>query len=504
MGQEKLLNEYLNTAFPNTGTLYELLNNENCEANNENFVVPIGKDSNGIAIYQDLSQISHILISGTTGSGKTTFIQSILSSLLLTLPTDAVKFVIYDSKHIDYTFFKDIPQLLIPIITDSRKALGAISWALQEANNRIALRTERSIEFNKLPHIFLIFDDYSEIAMQNEGLESLIQLLRVGRVANIHCILATSTPTTNIVSTEIKANVPCRIAFHTTQKSISRMILDENGAEMLQIPGEMIFKGQNQNIKCTSFYISDEEIKSITQQLVKNTNRTLSAIGNMAASVFGSQEEPQELDDSNDIDDLDTLFSEAVELALELGQISTAMLVRRLKIGYARAARLLDQMEQKKIISGFDGSNPRRVLISKSEYKDSQSNQITKEDVVSLRPFPKIESLGESIEVKDNLIYVKKITKKQGPYTHTAEYTFNSERLNCIIYNKPKLFSKGAITFVLKPNSWNINDDRIDKNYTADLPKTELTLFISKNNAGLFEQLAKQIATDCSIEVRYV
>ena len=496
--EQKMLNNYLSTEFEQTGTLYELLNSDKGKENCQNFVVPIGEE-NSKAVYQDLSKTSHMLISGTTGSGKTTFIQSVLSSLMLTVPVDMAKFIIYDSKHIDYMFFKDAPQLLLPIINDSQKAEGAISWLGCEANNRLSLRTESIDKFNALPHIFMILDDYSEVAAYDENYECLVSLLKIGRSVNIHCILSTSTPTSKVVSTEIKANVPCRIAFHTTQKSVSRMILDENGAEMLQIPGEMIFKGLNQNVQCTGYFVTDDEVKTITQELSKKTNCTIASIGNMAASVFGADTSENTLDG-----DEDALLAEAIELAEELGMISASMIQRRLKIGYARAGMIIDQMEAKGIISGSDGSKPREVLISKEKIAECNSNKISQADVVNLRPFPKIESFGESIEIKDNLIYVKKITKRQGPYVHTAEYTFNSQRLTGLIYSKPKLFSKGFITFVLKPNSWNINDTRINNQYESNLPQTELTLCISKSNADLFRRIAEQVAEDCSIDVKCI
>lgn len=495
MEQNKLLNDYLCKEFEETGTLYELLNSDEGKEKCQNYNVPIGKEENGSVFYQDLSKISHILVSGTTGSGKTAFIQSVLSSLMLTVPTDMVKFIIYDSKLIDYMYFKESPQLLVPIIYDGKKAMGAINWLLSEANNRIELLTESVDKFNNLPHIYLVLDDYSEIAQFDAEYNCLVKLLKIGRSVNIHCILSTSTPTANVVSTEIKANVPCRIAFHTTQKSVSRMILDENGAEMLQIPGEMIFKGQNQNIKCTSYFVTDDEIKSIIQESAKKVNYTITSIGNMAASVFSNDGSDRLLQDNDSEDDL---LNEAIKLANELGSISTAMIQRKLRIGYARAGKIIGQMESKGIISGYDGANPRKVLISKTESNENQ------DDVVKLRPFPKIESFGESIEIKDNLIYVKKIIKRDGPYIHTAEYSFNDQRLIEIRYSRPKLFSKGSIAFILKPNSWNIHDERLDKEYKSDLPKTELMLTISKDNADLFKHIAEQIATDCSVEIKHI
>lgn len=499
MEQEKMLNNYLSTEFEQTGTLYELLNSDEGKENCQNFVIPIGEE-NSKAVYQDLSKTSHMLISGTTGSGKTTFIQSVLSSIMLTVPVDMAKFIIYDSKHIDYMFFKDAPQLLLPIINDSQKAVGAISWLVSEANKRLTLRTESIDKFNALPHIFLILDDYSEVAVYDADYECLVSLLKIGRAVNVHCILSTSTPTSKVVSTEIKANVPCRIAFHTTQKSVSRMILDENGAEMLQIPGEMIFKGQNQNVQCTSYFVTDDEVKTITQELSKKTNCTMASIGNMAASVFGADTSEDSLDG-----DEDSLLAEAIELAKELGQISTVMIQRRLKIGYARAGRIIDQMEAKGIISGPDGSKPRQLLISKEKLDECKNDEIVQDDVLKLRPFPKLESLGESIEIKNNLIFIKKKVNIPFVGVLTIDYEFEGISVKSLVYNEPKFLTNGEFVINIKEGATlQPKDIGVYTKYKSKIPTTEMKIKFSKNNADLFKHIVKQIAEDCSIDVKYV
>lgn len=308
------------------------------------------------------------------------------------------------------------------------------------------------------------------------------------------------------------------------------MIIDENGAELLQIPGEMIFKGQNQKIKCTGFYVTDDEIKKIARDSDEAKEASLQDLGEQVKAIFGNTPlshkkdysetlmehimNPNMTEQKTDEDDMNLLLSQAVDIACELGQISASMLQRRLKVGYSLAGRIIDQMEARGLISEANGSKPREVLITKdnlksnpfNEYqknKENSAEQDNEENVALLRPFPNIESCGESVEIKDNLIYVKKVTKRQGPYIHTAEYTFDNRRLCGIVYTKPKFFSKGSFTFILKPNSWNVTDQRIDKTYESDLPKTELSLAITKNNAVLFENLAKQLAKDCSIEVIY-
>lgn len=513
--QQEILDKYLCSDFKQHGTLFEIFKNEKSTGKIGNFIVPIGKNESDGIVYQDLSRISHMLISGTTGSGKTAFIQSIMTSFMLSIPNGNVKFIIYDSKQIDYMFFQGIPQLLIPIITDFQKIVGALNWAINEAKHRIQSIAENSIALSELPHIFIILDDYSTI-ISDEGKYCLEELLKIGRLANIHCILSTSTPTSSNVSTEIKANIPCRIAFHTTQKSVSRMILDENGAELLQIPGEMIFKGQNQNVKCNGLFVTDDEIKQIVAANKNVKEISVHNFGEQAKAIFEDNSISHKTGYEIDENDVDELLPQAIELACELGYISTSMIQRKLRIGYTRAERIIDQMEARELISGVNGAKPREVLITKDNHntqittfdecqksKENLTEQSNEENTAVLRPFPKIESCGESIEVKDNLICVKKITKRQGPYIHTIEYTVNNQRICGISYTKPRLFSKGSLTFALNPNSWNVTDQRIDEKYRADLPKTELSLIVTKNNAVLFENLAKQIAKDCLIEVSY-
>lgn len=311
------------------------------------------------------------------------------------------------------------------------------------------------------------------------------------------------------------------------------MIIDENGAELLQIPGEMIFKGQNQKIQCTGFYVADEEIKKIADNSKNIEDISVHNFGEQAKAMFRNKQNSENIGydanimeyiikneindfefDGDDADDADELLPQAIEYACELGQISTSMIQRRFKLGYSRAAKIIDQIEARGLISEANGSKPREVLITKDNLKSNPFNEYQKnkensaeqddeENVALLRPFPNIESCDESVEIKDNLIYVKKVTKRQGPYIHTAEYTFDNRRLCGIIYTKPKIFSKGSFTFILKPNSWNVTDQRIDKTYESDLPKTELSLVVTKNNTVLFENLAKQLAKDCSIEVIY-
>lgn len=498
-------------------SLYDLLTDNVGEGNLQEFIIPIGVEDSGNIVYQDISQISHILVSGTTGSGKTSFIQSVISSIMFTAPTNMAKLLIYDSKGIDYMVFKEAPELLIPIINDHKKVLGALNWLVGESNKRIDTQTKNLDEFNDMPHIFVILDDYSQI-ITDESRSYLESLLKVGRISKIHCILSTSTPVSNIVSTEIKANVPCRIAFHTTQKSVSRMIIDENGAELLQIPGEMIFKGQNISLKCKSLFIEDREVKLIIDGTKKLMGISLEEkekrVEDLATNIerMSSCESltPDEIDN-----EADELLPKAIEIAISIGQISTAMIQRKLKLGYSRAGRIIDQMEARGIISGADGSKPRNVCLDRANEflnnslvqgnipADNKGYDIerTNIEVVNLRPFPKIESYGESVEIQDNLIIVKKITGRQGAYVRTVQYTFNSQRLIGLVYSKPKLIAKGSLKFIISPNNWNINDSINGKQFHSDLPQTELELFVSKSNSAQFEMLVRQLATDCAIKV---
>lgn len=318
--------------------------------------IPIGKYRDGSEFSIDMSIVSQMLISGTVGSGKTSFIKSLITRIIAQASPEKAKFIIYDSKLVDYSIFNAMPSLLLPLIHEARYLVGTMSWLLTEAKRRIQAKAAGNEELSEFPHIFFIIDDfYDAIAMQSEAINGcLLQLLQIGSKTKIHCIISTSTPSSAVVSSEIKANIACRVAFKTSQRSVSRMILDENGAELLKLPGEMIFKGYGRRAQCKSYYFPNSKIMEILS-INSHYWQQLSTDGD--AHTQKSPEVHTETEDS-----YDNLLKDAMAIVLEAGQASASMLQRRLKIGFSRATGLLDQMEDLGFIGPWEGTKPRRVL----------------------------------------------------------------------------------------------------------------------------------------------
>ena len=224
--------------------------------------VPLGITKEGKVISRDLAKTSNILISGTTGSGKTAFIQSLIGALMLQYSPEKVNFVIFDSKMVDYGMFHYCANLIMPIITDRNKVTGAISWVNSVVNRRIKLKMEGH-SLDEESEIFFILDDYFALSNDKSVINDLFDLLRLGRSVKIHCIISTSTPTAKVIPTELKVNIPYRIAFSTASKSDSRVILDVNGAETLSSPGEVLIKWQHELFRCQCLHVSDEDMQII-------------------------------------------------------------------------------------------------------------------------------------------------------------------------------------------------------------------------------------------------
>ena len=326
--------------------------------------IPLGDCRDGSQFAIDMSIVSQMLISGTVGSGKTSFIKSVITRIIAQASPEKAKFIIFDSKQVDYSIFNAMPSLLLPVVHESKFLEGTMSWLLTEAKRRIQAISAGNEELCGFPHIFFIIDDfYDAIATHSDVINGyLLQLLQIGSKTKIHCIISTSIPSSVVVSSEIKANIACRVAFKTSQRSVSRMILDENGAELLKLPGEMIFKGYGRRAQCTSYYYPNSEIMKILsvnshywEQLL--TEETLNEITERAINRQKSADVHEETEDQ-----YDNLLKDAMTVVLETGQASVSMLQRRMKIGYSRAANLMDQMEGLGFVGPHEGAKPRRIL----------------------------------------------------------------------------------------------------------------------------------------------
>ena len=358
--------------------LKEIIESEDFKNSKSTLTIGLGKDNSGKYGITDIKKTSHILISGTTGAGKSMFLHSIINSILYKAKPSEVKFIMVDINAIELTLYNKIPHLLIPVITNENRVLGALAWIYEEMQKRYKIFNKNQIKniekynhkeenVEKFPYILFIIDGYEDLLQTNKKeVEEFIELLtkKAGKVG-IYLIISTKRPSTNIISGAIKFNISTRVTFKLPAQIDSKSILDTIGAEKLFGNGDMLFKQFDtyEPIRYQGVYISENELKNITDYIQ-------------------IKEEICERNDLNinkelrDINEIDTLLWEAAELVAETGQASTAFLQRRLKIGYARAGRLIDQLEEKGIISGYKGSSSRMVLFSLDrlrELKDSEN-----------------------------------------------------------------------------------------------------------------------------------
>jgi len=339
----------------------------------------LGKDIAGKNYFVDIAKMPHILIAGETGAGKSVCINSMLTSILFKATPDDVRLVLIDPKVVELSAFKSIPHLLVPVVTEPKKAAGALNWAVSEMTMRYKMFAERGARdinrFNDLaraadestlPRIVVVIDELAELMMSSprEVEDSICRIAQLGRAAGIHLVVATQRPSVNVITGIIKANIPTRIAFKVNSGVDSRTILDQNGAEKLLGNGDMLYHptGAPRPVRLQGCYVSDEEIEAVTKYVSAGNETVFDEEAAADINMTGEDEVPS--------GEYDELLPRAVEIVLEYGQASISMLQRRLRIGYARAARLVDEMEQRKIVSPFEGSKARQVLITWEGYEE--------------------------------------------------------------------------------------------------------------------------------------
>ncbi len=361
----------------NTVSVRELLESDEYKNGKSKLTVAFGKDIGGKVVVGDIAKMPHVLIAGSTGSGKSVCINTLIVSILYKAKPDEVKLIMVDPKVVELSVYNGIPHLLIPVVTDPKRAAGALNWAVGEMMRRYSLFAQtatRNLEgYNtlmekqggeKIPQIVIIIDELADLMMvaAKEVEEYICRLAQLARAAGIHLVIATQRPSVDVITGLIKANVPSRIAFAVSSQTDSRTILDKGGAEKLLGRGDMLYHpaGLSNAKRVQGAFVSDDEISAITEFLKANNDDShysedlAEHIDNCANGEYGVTKD-------EDKDDGDELLPEAIDLALELGQISTAMIQRRLKVGYARAGRIIDQMEMRGLISGANGSKPREV-----------------------------------------------------------------------------------------------------------------------------------------------
>lgn len=355
--------------------------------------VGLGKDITGNTICADIAKMPHLLIAGTTGSGKSVCLNAMIISILYNANPDEVKLLMIDPKQVEFTIYNGIPHLLVPVVSDPRKAAGALGWAVTEMLQRYKMFSENAVRdikgYNKLaatsetltpmPHIVIFIDELSDLMMAapNEVEDSICRLAQMARAAGMHLVIATQRPSVNVITGIIKANIPSRIALSVSSQVDSRTIIDTAGAEKLLGYGDMLFSpvGVSKPVRVQGCFLSDEEVESVvkfikTQGEEKQYDEKVMEEIERQAVIEKKPSSSSSSSDGDSGEGGDEMIPKAIEVVVEAQMASTTLLQRKLKLGYARAARIIDDLEQRGIVGPFEGSKPRKVLISKQQWME--------------------------------------------------------------------------------------------------------------------------------------
>ena len=371
---------------PETVSVKEVIDTDDFGNFRSKTAFALGKDIAGNLVIADIAKMPHLLVAGSTGSGKSVCINSLITSILYKAKPNEVKMIMIDPKMVELTIYNGIPHLFIPVVTDSKKAASALNWAVLEMENRYKLfeanrcrnlqtynelvERDSGGESAKLPEIIIIIDELADLMMvakaEVEG--SIARLAAKARAAGMYLVIATQRPSVDVITGVIKANVPSRIAFAVASHIDSRTIIDTQGAEKLLGRGDMLYypQGASKPMRIQGNFVSDADVEKVvefvkSQSVMEYDEEIMNQIENLNESQLVETEE-------DNPGNADELLPKAIEMAIELSQASVAMLQRRFKIGYQRAARIIDQMEERGIIGPYEGTKPRQVLISKEEF----------------------------------------------------------------------------------------------------------------------------------------
>ncbi|MBE6671029.1 MAG: DNA translocase FtsK [Ruminococcaceae bacterium] len=384
----------------NVSTVYlkELIDTQQFRSAKSRVTVALGMDVAGTPIYVDIAKMPHMLIAGATGMGKSVCINAMIVSLLYKATPDEVKLILIDPKKVELSIYNGLPHLLVPVVTDPKKAAGSLHWAVTEMDRRFELIEEVGVRdiasYNRitkddpekefLPQIVIVIDELADLMMTapKEVEDSICRLAQKARAAGMHLVIGTQRPSVDVVTGLIKANVPSRIAFTMASQVDSRTIIDIAGAEKLIGRGDMLYApvGFSKPARVQGSFVSESEIEKIID-FIKTTSGVSSYDSFVIESIekeaakCGEGRGGHSGDEDDGEEGGDPLFRAAVELAIESGKISTSLLQRRLSIGYGRAAKLIDKMEQKGIVSAPEGQKPRSVLISRQDYMEMAFKQ---------------------------------------------------------------------------------------------------------------------------------
>ncbi len=378
--------------------------------------IALGKSIDGNCVVGNIAKMPHLLIAGTTGSGKSVCMNSIIISLLYKSGPEDVKLIMVDPKMVELGIYNGIPQLLIPVVTDPKKAAGSLQWAVTEMLRRYKMMSDMGVrdlesynsivvseeDGQKLPTVVIIIDELADLMMvaAKEVEDSICRIAQMGRAAGMHLIIATQRPSANVITGLMKANIPSRIAFSVASAMESRIILDTMGAEKLVGKGDMLYApiGSGKPLRVQGCFVSDGEVERVAEYVKEHYNadydqQVLNEIEKKAQQTGKKAGSPSVSDPDPSDEELegDEMLPAAVDVILETGQASVSMLQRRLKLGYARAARIVDEMEEKGIVGPFQGSKPRAILITKEQWqarKGGTQEQMDFEDLAEYDGVP--------------------------------------------------------------------------------------------------------------------
>lgn len=406
----------------NTVTMRELIDTPEFYEQKSKLSAGLGKDIGGKCVYCDVSKMPHLLVAGTTGSGKSVCMNSIITSILYRAKPDEVKFLMIDPKQVEFSKYAGIPHLLVPVVTDPRKAAGALGWAVSEMLQRYQRLSQigvRDIEgYNKyaakhedmdsMPKICIFIDEFADLMMAapKEVEDSVCRLAQMARAVGMHLVIATQRPSVDVITGLIKANISSRIALTVSSQIDSRTILDAAGAEKLLGHGDMLYSpiGASKPVRVQGCFISDEEVEELCN-FVKNQGESQydESIAKEIEAKAVQDKKSSPFEDDGDGEQLDVLFEKAVDIVLETGTASTSFLQRKLSVGYARGAKIIDQLEDKGIVGPSNGAKGREILITRQQWLEMQAYSANGEFTAENTEQMSFELVGEDEVVTDNM-----------------------------------------------------------------------------------------------------
>ncbi|WP_294371462.1 DNA translocase FtsK [uncultured Clostridium sp.] len=372
--------------------LREVLENDEFIESKKKLAFALGKDISGKCVVGDLSKMPHTLIAGATGSGKSVCINSLIISLLYKYDPNEVKLLMVDPKVVELNVYNGIPHLLIPVVTDPKKAAAALNWAVNEMTNRYKLFADMGVRnmesynelYNKgiieqkLPYIVIIVDELADLMMvcPNDVEDYIGRLAQMARAAGMHLVIATQRPSVDVITGVIKANIPSRISFAVSSQIDSRTILDSSGAEKLLGKGDMLYYpvGESKPLRVQGCFISEEEVEQVVSFIKSEQGENSSYEEDIIEHINSTADSGNSSNNSGN-DDVDELLNEAINIVVEFQQASTSFIQRKLRVGFNRASRIMEQLEERHIISEKDGSRPRQVLITKEQLMNEKNQK---------------------------------------------------------------------------------------------------------------------------------